>query len=81
MCKKSLTWMGNEPGSTAWKAAMLPMTPQSQLLEMAFNMVTCTVKYVVKVEKINFLVFNILFFRHFYYIFIHKHISEGLTVL
>ena len=65
MCIKSLTPTGIEPGSTAWKAAMLPMTPQSQLLEMAFNIVTCTVKYVVKVEKIkgkiNFSGLNILF--------------------
>ena len=54
MCIKYMTRTGIEPGSTAWKAAILSIRPWSQLLEMQFNVVSCTVKYVVKVEKINF---------------------------
>ena len=76
-----MTRTGIEPGSTAWKAAMLPMMPRSQLLEMQFNVVCCTVKYVVKVGKINFGVFKILFSYIFYYIFIDKNISVGMSVL
>jgi hypothetical protein len=37
MKKKGMRWPGIEPGSTAWKATMLTITPPSHLLLYSFE--------------------------------------------